>query len=273
MTNPAQLPVEQGEDGDEARRLVRRQYGRVGDAYVTSVGHATGDDLARMVTLARPQSSDTLLDIATGGGHVARVFSPLVGRVIASDLTPEMLATAERYLTGLGLGNVTYLEADAEALPLADVSVGLVTCRIAPHHFPHPDRFVAEAARVLRPGGRFVLVDSTVPAGPAGDWFNAVEQRRDPSHVRSLPIPEWQRLVEGANFALDAVESFPKRHDYAEWTARSRMTDADRDALARAILAADPSWQAEFAVERDDDRLIAFTDVKTLFVARKPTPT
>lgn len=267
MTNPAQLTVEHGEDGDEARRLVRRQYGGAGDRYVTSVGHATGDDLARMVTLAKPGPDDVLLDVATGGGHVARVFSPLVGRVIASDLTPEMLASAAHYLTGLGLGNVTFLEADAEALPLADGSVDLVTCRIAPHHFPHPDRFVAEAARVLRPGGRFVLVDSTVPEGAAGDWFNVVEKRRDPSHVRSLPIPEWRRLIMAAGLRLDAAESFPKRHDYAEWTARSRMTDADRDALARDILAADPAWQTEFAIERDGDRLIAFTDVKTLFVA------
>lgn len=269
MANPEPMTIQRGEHGDEARRLVRQQYGGAGDRYVTSVGHATGDDLTRMIALAQPARDDVLLDVATGGGHVARVFSPLVGRVIASDLTPEMLASAERYLTGLGLGNVTYLEADAENLPLADGSVDIVTCRIAPHHFPHPERFVTEAARVLRPGGRFVLVDSTVPEGAAGDWFNAVEKRRDPSHVRSLPIPEWQDLIAAGGLTLHAVESFPKRHDYAEWTARSRMTDADRDGLACDILAADPAWQAGFAIERDGDRLIAFTDVKTLFVATK----
>jgi hypothetical protein len=57
-------------------------YGRVGDAYVTTTGRATGSDL------------DTLLAIATGGGHGARMLGPRVGKVIvsiASDLTPEML--------------------------------------------------------------------------------------------------------------------------------------------------------------------------------------
>lgn len=269
MSNSEQLTIERGEDGDEARRLVRRQFGAAGDSYVTSTGHATGDDLARMVELARPTSDDALLDIATGGGHVARVFSPLVGRVIASDLTPEMLASAERYLTGLGLKNVTCLLADAESLPLESASVDIVTCRIAPHHFPHPERFVREAARVLRPGGRFALVDSTVPAGRAGDFFNDVEKRRDPSHVRSLTISEWERLIGDAGLALNAVESFTKRHDYADWTARARTTDSDRESLARDILAADPAWQAAFAVERDGDRLVAFTDTKTLFVATK----
>lgn len=270
MTNPERVTVERGEDGDEARRLVRRQYGAAGDSYVTSIGHATGDDLTRMVDLARPEPDDRLLDIATGGGHVARVFSPHVGQVIASDLTPEMLGSATRYLTGLGLTNVTFLQTDAENLPLEDGSVDIVTCRIAPHHFPHPDRFVREAARVLRAGGRLVLVDSTVPAGAAGAWFNAVEQRRDPSHVRSLTIDEWSNLITAAGLTLRAVESFAKRHDYAEWTARARMTDVDRDALARDILTADPAWQAAFTVERDGNRLIAFTDVKTLFVATRP---
>lgn len=269
MAKPEQVTVFQGEDGDEARRLVRQQFGGAGDSYVTSVLHATGDDLARMVALAEPGPDEALLDVATGGGHVAKVFSPLVGSVIASDLTPEMLASAEHYLTGLGLTNVTCLLADAESLPLEDASVDIVTCRIAPHHFPRPERFVREAARVLRPGGRFVLIDSTVPDGAAGDWFNAVEKRRDPSHIRSLTIPAWQRLIAAAGLALQAVESFTKRHDYAEWTTRSRMADADRDALARDILASDPAWQAEFAVERDGDTLIAFTDIKTLFVAMK----
>src|SRR3954454_5446320 len=76
---------------DDAKARVRAQYGSVGDAYVKSAGHATGKDLARMVEVARPQLTDRLLDIATGGGHVARTFSPFVGQIVASDLTPEIL--------------------------------------------------------------------------------------------------------------------------------------------------------------------------------------
>lgn len=84
----------------DAQDRVRAQYGRVGDAYVRSVGHATGDDLERMLYHAAPQRTDTLLDIATGGGHVTRVIGPHVGRVIVSDLTPEMLDHAVSYGDG-----------------------------------------------------------------------------------------------------------------------------------------------------------------------------
>jgi ubiquinone/menaquinone biosynthesis C-methylase UbiE len=254
---------------DDAKERVRAQYGAVGDAYVKSVGHATGNDLQRMVELAQPRTSDRLLDIATGGGHVARVFAPKVAQVVASDLTPEILHHAGASFQELGLANIETQIADAEALPFSDGSFEVVTCRIAPHHFPNPDRFVTEVARVLTPGGRFVLVDSTVPDGDAGQFFNRVEKLRDPSHVRSLTIAEWQALIEGANLELETVESFPKRHDFEDWTSRSRMTPEDRDALGQLVLGAPDELKRILKVEEGDGRLNAFSDTKTLFVARK----
>ncbi len=146
------------ETGDTAKDAVRKQYGSVGDAYVRSTGHATGKDLARMVELAGATPETRMLDIATGGGHVARAFAPHVGSIVASDLTPEMLAHTKAAFDDWGLANVSVAVADAEDLPFDDASFDLVTCRIAPHHFPHIDAFVGEVFRVLVPGG-------IVPAG------------------------------------------------------------------------------------------------------------
>ena len=134
---------------DEAKAKVREQYASVGDAYVRSVGHATGNDLQRMIEVAVPQPNEILLDIATGGGHVAKTFAPFVSKVIASDLTPEILSHAEKFLRESGIENLDILVADAEDVPLPDASVDLVTCRIAPHHFPNPDRFVNEVDKTL----------------------------------------------------------------------------------------------------------------------------
>jgi|SRR5579884_466348 len=251
----------------EVKERVRQQFAGSGDAYVTSLLHASGPDLARTVELAAPRPGDRLLDIATGGGHVALAFAPLVAAVVASDLTPEMLAQAERFLAAHGIANASFRQADAEQLPFPDACFDIVTCRIAPHHFPHPERFVAEVARVLKPEGRFLLEDSTVPEGDAGVFFNAFERGRDPSHVRSLTIGQWTDLLRASGFAVRAVETFRKRHDFAEWTARSRLPAAERPRLAATMLAASPELQTEFAVERDGDRLIAFTDAKTLFLA------
>lgn len=255
---------------EQAKVRVRAQYAASGDAYVVSAGHAGGDDLARLVELAAPRSSDRTLDVATGGGHVARALAPLVAHVVASDLTPEMLGAAERFLAGEGITNISYQQADAEALPFPDVSFDLVTCRIAPHHFPDPARFVREVARVLRPGGRFALLDSTVPVGDVGDLYNRFEQMRDPSHVRSLPVAEWLALLAAAGLNVAAVESFAKRHDFAGWAARARVPKIDLPALAKLLLDAGSVVAEQFRIERDGGTLLAFTDEKTLFLAHRP---
>ncbi len=255
----------------EAQDRVRAQYGKVGDAYVTSKGHAGGGDLARMLALADPKPTDTLLDIATGGGHVARVIGPHVGRVIASDLTPQMLDHAIPYLREQGLANVERLVADAQDLPLADASIDIVTCRIAPHHFPDPAAFVAEVARVLRPGGRFLLVDSTVPDGPVGAFFNAYEAVRDPSHVRSLTEAEWIDLLERNGLRLEAVESFRKRHEFEDWTTRMQVSGADRDRLRAMMRDAGEAVHAAFEVDFDPQtgEVSSWVDTKTLFVCHR----
>lgn len=236
-----------------------------------STGHASGNDLDRMLALAAPQASDTLLDIATGGWHVARVLGPHVGRVIASDLTPEMLDHAIPYLAEQGLANVERLVADAQDLPLEDRSVDIVTCRIAPHHFPDPGAFVAEVARVLRPGGRFLLVDSTVPEGEAGEFFNAWETVRDPSHVRSLTVAAWVALLERNGFRIEAVEDFRKRHEFEDWTSRMQVSEAHCERLQAMMREAGEDIWREFedAFDPDTGRVASWVDTKTLFAARK----
>lgn len=254
----------------EAQDRVRAQYGKVGDAYVRSKGHAGGSDLDRMLALAAPKPTDTLLDIATGGGHVARVIGPHAGRVIASDLTPEMLDHAIPYLEAQGV-TAERLVADAQDLPLDDASVDIVTCRIAPHHFPDPAAFVAEVARVLKPGGRFLLVDSTVPAGPVGDVFNAYEAVRDPSHVRSLTEAEWVALLERNGFRVEAVEPFRKRHEFEEWTERMQVSEENRQRLRAMMRDAGEAVHAAFEVAFDPDTgdVASWVDTKTLFAATR----
>jgi ubiquinone/menaquinone biosynthesis C-methylase UbiE len=256
-----------------AKDAVRRQYGSVGNAYVTSATHAQGDDLPRMLELASPTPDTRMLDIATGGGHVARAFAPHVRSIIASDLVPEMLAHAKEAFDEWDLGNVSVEVADAEDLPFGDAAFDLVTCRIAPHHFPDVGAFAREVFRVLAPGGTFVLIDSTVPEGEAGAFLNRFEKLRDPSHVRSLTLGEWTRLLEETGFEVGETETFTKAHHFASWTARSRTSAGDTATLQRMMLQAPDEIREAFSVvtdPRDAGVLVSFTDTKTLFVARKP---
>jgi ubiquinone/menaquinone biosynthesis C-methylase UbiE len=255
---------------DAAKARAIAQFGATAENYAASRSHQQGDDLARMVELAQPRPTDRLLDIATGGANVARVFAPHVGSALATDLTPAMLAAAETALRARGIANVDFAEADAEDLPFPDRSFEIVTCRIAPHHFPRPDRFVAEVARVLTPGGRFLLVDSTVPAGDVGDFWNSFEEVRDASHVRSLTVDEWSALIHDAGLVVHVVEPYPKRHDFADWVGRAEVSEERRAELVAMLLSA-PDWLREsLKVESDGETVVAFTDVKTLFFAVAP---
>ena len=116
--------------------LVQKQFGAAAADYAASAVHASGPSLGRLVALVDPQPDWHVLDVATGAGHTALTFAPLVARVVASDITGEMLAEATKLARARGLANVETAHAEAGSLPFPDASFDLVTCRLAAHHFP-----------------------------------------------------------------------------------------------------------------------------------------
>jgi ubiquinone/menaquinone biosynthesis C-methylase UbiE len=253
---------------------IRRHFAATAAAYVTSEQHARGDDLALLVTLAQPKPNDRVLDIATGAGHTALALAPHVDEVVATDLTAEMLETARAFITEKGVSNVRFEAADAEELPFPDASFDIVTSRIAPHHFPAPDAFVQEAARVLKPEGRFVLDDNMAPEEPElDDFMNTVEKWRDPNHVRAYRQSQWTRWIEQAGLVVVSQESLAfKRHLYAAWTGRSQTPRAVAEELEQWVLSAPPHLRDYFRIEEDPEtgRLVAWSATWSIIAAVKP---
>lgn len=238
--------------GEATRELARQTFAPNAEAYVTSASHATGDDLARLVEVAAPQRPEIALDVSTGGGHTALAVAPHVTRVVASDLTPRMLATARAHLTERGATNVEYVIADAERLPFLDETFDLVTVRIAPHHYPDAARATREMARVLKHGGRLVLIDNIAPADPALDaLLNDWERRRDPSHLRSHTLAEWRDFIAQAGLRLSHEEVGRKLVVFAPWAERTRMATEARAALEADMLAAAAAAHAYFEITSD----------------------
>jgi len=248
--------------------LVKEQFGENAAFYLTHAPHAQGKSLELLVALTKPQPHWHMLDIATGGGHVAYAFAPHVARVWASDLTDEMLQQVRREVAKRGLSNVRTALAKAEMLPFEDASFDLVTCRVAPHHFDSIPEFLAETARVLKPTGTLAVVDNVVPAGTVGDYVNAFERFRDPSHLRSWTMDEWQAALANAGYAVTHSELLFKRMVFKTWAGRH---DATMLACLRSMLIEmTPAVAAYFDV-RDADGDLTFRLSEALYIAR-PRP-
>ncbi len=199
------------------KTLVQEQFGKTAASYLTSTPHALGKSLERLVALTSPQKTWRALDVATGGGHVAYTFAPHVERMWATDITQEMLDMVKGEAQKRGLANVRTAYAKAEALPFEDASFDLVTCRIAPHHFDSIPEFLGEVHRVLKPSGLFAVVDNVVPAGSVGDYVNAFERFRDPSHLRAWTMEEWRAALK----PKPASPSRTKSSFTSRWNSRA----------------------------------------------------
>ena len=247
-----------------AKSLVQQRFGANAAEYVTSSVHATGASLARVVELVAPRADWHALDIATGAGHMALAFAAHVARVVASDITPQMLAETAKLAASKGLANVETVEADAEALPFGDASFDLVSCRIAPHHFPNLPRFVGQVRRVLKPGGTFALVDNIAPSpdttpGFSADQlaaadvaYNLFEKIRDPSHGRALTAAGWRGLVANSGLEQRHQEIMLKAMAFKAW-CRNMDVPADLATELSAMLTAADPCLAAFLQPRESD--------------------
>lgn len=257
---------------DQAQKAqVQAYFSRTAASYVTSASHRSGNDLKRLIDLGEWKPQDHALDIATGGGHTALAMAPYVAQLTVTDLTPTMLETARTFLLSQGITHAQFQLADAEDLPFAAASFDHATCRIAPHHFPNVGKAVQEVARVLKPGGLFLLIDNIVPEDLALDTFNnRVEKWRDPSHGRSYTQEEWHTFFAQAGLLIEHAETFRKTHDYDDWTARSQLAASEKAALEAYVVHSDESIRRYFEVQVDENgHLKSFTMDTLLLKGRK----
>jgi len=243
----------------------RTQFGREAEKYLTSSTHADPGSLAHCVQLAKP-SGGRFLDIATGAGHLAFAFAPLMDEVMALDITEEMLEIVEREAASRGLGQITTVLASAEDLPFPAAHFEGVGCRVAPHHFYDVRAFVAEVARVLKPGGFFLLVDTLGIDDPLHDEaLQHLETIRDPSHVRNLTPSAWAQLIEETGLNLEVQEIGSQVHDIEVWMDRMSVQEPTRSEVHEIIRHSEGALR-DYLDPKDG----TFTLRQGTFLARKP---
>jgi SAM-dependent methyltransferase len=176
------------------------------DDYRESSTHAAGADLDLVVEWCEPGVGVTALDVATGGGHVARRLRERGATVVTVDPAPGMRADTTAF---------------AEDLPFADASFVVVACRIAAHHFADVNAAIREMARVASDK---VVIEDNVFFDEASE---EAERLRDASHVRCYSEAEWEVMLEAAGLRVDARERFDRRVPIQPWLDRVRCTGED----------------------------------------------
>lgn len=199
------------------------------EAYRTSATHAGGADLDRVIEWCEPGEGVVAIDVATGGGHVARRLREAGCLVTTVDPSPGMQPD---------------VIARAEYLPFADGSFEVAVNRYAAHHYDDVAEAIREMARVA--SDRVVVEDLLYQ----DEACEQAELLRDPTHKRNYTEAEWRALFEGAGLAIEAVEIQKVDHPLEEWIARTGCEGEDaervRELLAPRVV--DGVWTNEVII-------------------------
>ena len=263
------MSVTTPENGENLRAVVREKYGaaalRVNSGGSSCCGastasgcgpdpitsnHYVGDEASQVppealaaslgcgnpTALAELRAGETVLDLGSGGGidvllSARRVGS--TGKAYGLDMTDEMLALARENQQKSGLTNVEFLKGEIERIPLPDNSVDVIISNCVINLSADKDRVLAEAFRVLTPGGRFavsdVVVRGPVPAAIRRNvelWIGCVAGALDEGDYRSK--------LAAAGF--EDIEIEPTRiYQSADALSFFEGTDIDPDEVATAV--------------------------------------
>jgi ubiquinone/menaquinone biosynthesis C-methylase UbiE len=199
--------------------------------YRESEAHREGEDLDLVVEWS--ESAETALDVATGGGHVARRLREAGINVVTIDPAPGMRPD---------------VVSRGEDLPFADATYDLVACRVAAHHFDDVEKALAEMARVSR--DRVIVVDNLF----LDERAEEADRLRDPTHVRNYTEVEWRELFELAGLRIKDIRRLPKKIEVQPWLERAGTPEADAERVR------------ELLVDRIDDGWITLNRIAILGV-------
>lgn len=215
---------------------VRQNFGQRASNYRFSSTHGNPVDLERMVKLINPSPSAVALDVATGGGHTAIALAKYVKQVVAIDITTEMLAEAEEASKQQGLDNIDFLIEDVHNLHISDCQFDIVASRFAAHHFSDIKKALSEMCRVVKPGGKFYILDCSVVDGDEPEQkINLIELLRDSSHQYSYSPRLWKQLLDELPLTVQHIMIYKEQYGLPQWFDRMGTDQNNRQKIFRIL--------------------------------------
>lgn len=214
------------------------------------------------LAMARGASS---LDLSDTAGEVSDILRGEGFRVFISASNREVLQETRAYLTGKEF----LVQNTAEVLPFASDSFDLVSCRGAASHSENLSSLLAEARRVMKKGGLFILSDMlTDPTPSLARDINALARFRDPCHAWAYSLPDWEVFFSAAGLMIDRTEIVSQRLNADDWGKKAGLSDRELVRL-RVLLIKSPDILREALGVEEVGGTVFFTLNEVVFAGRK----
>jgi ubiquinone/menaquinone biosynthesis C-methylase UbiE len=249
MTTSDQNMEKQKQDEQKQMALVRDRFTRTASVFADFALVERVAEAERLLKLIAPSGNERSLDVACGPGTLARTFAKNVGWIAGLDLTPAMLERARKEAIASHLDNFSPLRGNALGMPFPDATFDIVVTSYSIHHLPDPVAAICEIARIVKPGGKFGLLDMIVPEDASrAAACNHIEWVRDPSHTRALPVSEFERLLTSCGFRIRAhgTEDYARSLEMWMRVAGWKRGDAVYEDVRRLLESSIPGDSAGF---------------------------
>ena len=202
------------------QQLVRDEFSRQAEAMANAPAFSAEAIMDRFKEAIAPKKSGVMLDLACGPGILLAGLASSMKLNVGVDITPKMIQMAHAKCLSANLLNTRFLESPAENLPFPSAAFDCVLTRLTLHHFLEPIRVLREVKRILKPDGILVIADLISSEDLTETRIhNALEQLRDPSHIRMLPQSELLNVVNDAGFRVISTDHWLQGRQFSEWAA------------------------------------------------------
>ena len=165
------------------------------------------------------RSTDCVLEAAAGTCACGRSVAPFVQSVVCLDATPAMLAVGQKEAKKSRISNMQFVNGLVEEIPFSDGHFDIVLTRLAFHHFTEIEQPFSEMSRVLKQGGKLVVIDMEAAEEELREVEDRIETMRDPSHIKNRSKQEFANLFEKHGYAVTKQESTAISVSLKAWLA------------------------------------------------------